>query len=55
VSRKKSDICRAVGARVLIDDNPAYAVECATAGIHVLLFDWQDGYPWSKLKPGYVA
>lgn len=36
-SRKKSDICRAIGAEVLIDDNPTYAKECAEAGIHVLL------------------
>lgn len=29
VSKKKSDICRSIGAEVLIDDNPSYAVECA--------------------------
>jgi len=52
ISRKKSDICRAVGASVLIDDNPMYAVECAAAGIQVLLYDWDEAYPWSKLKPG---
>lgn len=51
-SRKKSDICRAIGASVLIDDNPAYARECAAAGINVLLYDWEDGYPWSKLQAG---
>lgn len=48
-SRKKSDICRSIGARVLIDDNPTYAMECAAAGIQVLLYDWEDEYPWSKL------
>lgn len=51
-SRKKSDICRAIGAEVLIDDNPAYARECAEAGIHVLLYDWEHGYPWSKTPDG---
>lgn len=28
-------MCRAIGAEVLIDDNPRYAVECAQEGIHV--------------------
>lgn len=28
-------LCRAIGAEVLIDDNPRYAVECAQEGIHV--------------------
>ena len=41
-----------VGAEVLIDDNPGYAKECAVAGIHVLLFDWDLGYPWSKTEDG---
>ena len=44
--------CRAIGAEVLIDDNPGYAQECAEAGIHVLLYDWQQGYPWSKTPGG---
>lgn len=41
---------RSIGASVLIDDNPGYAVECAEAGINVLLYDWNHGYPWSKLE-----
>eukprot|EP00955_Chlamydomonas_euryale_P082542 363740-Chlamydomonas_euryale.AAC.5 len=49
VSRKKSEICKSIGAGVLIDDNPGYALECAEAGINVLLYDWEDKYPWSKL------
>ena len=40
---------RTIGAGVLIDDNPSYAVECASAGINVLLYDWDLSYPWSKL------
>nr|XP_016509866.1 PREDICTED: uncharacterized protein LOC107827283 isoform X2 [Nicotiana tabacum] len=44
----KSDICRSLGANVLIDDNPRYAIECAEAGIKVLLFDYENSYPWSK-------
>ena len=43
---------REIGATVLIDDNPRYAVECASAGIDVLLYDWNMSYPWSKTPDG---
>ncbi|EPS63304.1 hypothetical protein M569_11482, partial [Genlisea aurea] len=49
-SRPKSEICRSLGAKVLIDDNPRYAVECAEVGIRVLLFDYRNSYPWCKSK-----
>ncbi|GKV03736.1 hypothetical protein SLEP1_g15987 [Rubroshorea leprosula] len=49
-SRPKSEICRSLGAKVLIDDNPRYAIECAEVGIRVLLFDYQNSYPWSKME-----
>lgn len=39
---------RSLGASVLIDDNPRYALECAEVGIKVLLFDYENSYPWSK-------
>ncbi|XP_027333104.1 uncharacterized protein LOC113847966 isoform X1 [Abrus precatorius] len=48
VSRSKSEICRSLNAKVLIDDNPRYAVECGDTGIRVLLFDYENSYPWSK-------
>ncbi|KAJ8621245.1 hypothetical protein MRB53_029774 [Persea americana] len=51
-SRPKSEICRSLGAQVLIDDNPRYAIECAEAGIKVLLFDYNDSYPWCKTGSG---
>ncbi|XP_057505890.1 uncharacterized protein LOC130789186 [Actinidia eriantha] len=47
--RPKSDICRSLGAKVLIDDNPRYAIECAEVGIRVLLFDYENSYPWCKI------
>ncbi|KAK9697424.1 hypothetical protein RND81_08G036500 [Saponaria officinalis] len=47
-SRPKSEICRSMGAKVLIDDNPRYAIECAEVGIRVLLFDYENSYPWCK-------
>lgn len=39
---------RSLGAKVLIDDNPSYAIECAEVGIRVLLFDYENSYPWCK-------
>ncbi|CAL9099538.1 unnamed protein product [Musa acuminata var. zebrina] len=48
ISKPKSEICRSLGAHVLIDDNPKYALECAEVGIRVLLFDYDNSYPWSK-------
>nr|CAB3467334.1 unnamed protein product [Digitaria exilis] len=47
-SRPKSEICRSFGAQVLIDDNPRYAMECANDGMRVLLFDYDNSYPWCK-------
>ncbi|RZB72030.1 uncharacterized protein LOC114381050 [Glycine soja] len=48
VSRPKSEICRSLKAKVLIDDNPRYAIECADVGIRVLLFDYENSYLWCK-------
>ncbi|XP_057538816.1 uncharacterized protein LOC130816175 [Amaranthus tricolor] len=45
-SKPKSEICRSIGAKVLIDDNPRYALECAEVGVRVLLFDYENAYPW---------
>jgi hypothetical protein len=45
---------RSIGAHVLIDDNPGYAIDCASAGIQVLLYDWEEAYPWSKLQAWWV-
>ncbi|XP_072952762.1 uncharacterized protein [Typha angustifolia] len=47
-SKPKSEICRTLGAQVLIDDNPRYALECAEVGVRVLLFDYDNSYPWCK-------
>ncbi|KAE8689170.1 Lysine-ketoglutarate reductase/saccharopine dehydrogenase bifunctional enzyme [Hibiscus syriacus] len=49
-SRPKSKICRSLGAKILIDDNPRYALECAQVGIRVLLFDFENSYPWCKTQ-----
>ncbi|XP_010527054.1 PREDICTED: uncharacterized protein LOC104804446 [Tarenaya hassleriana] len=49
-SRPKSEICRSFGAEILIDDNPRYATECANIGMKVLLFDYENSYPWCKAE-----
>ncbi|KAF8097048.1 hypothetical protein N665_0296s0030 [Sinapis alba] len=49
-SKPKSEICRSFGAEILIDDNPRYAEECANIGMKVLLFDYDNSYPWSKTE-----
>ena len=47
--RKKSEICKAIGAKVLIDDCLEYAIDCAeNANIPVVLFDWNGTYGWNK-------
>lgn len=51
-ARSKSEICADVGAAVLVDDNPHYALECAGAGVAVLLYDWELQYPWAKTPEG---
>ena len=47
-SVSKADMCARVGADLLIDDNPGYALDCAESGLDVILFDYQGTYPWSK-------
>ncbi|GAU12550.1 hypothetical protein TSUD_182640 [Trifolium subterraneum] len=37
-----------LNAKVLIDDNPRYAIVCAKIGMKVLLFYYEESYPWSK-------
>lgn len=54
-SRSKADMCRDVGASILVDDNPTYALECADAGIDVLHMDHLGAYPWAKGTPAHVG
>jgi hypothetical protein len=54
-STSKSQLCGAIGASVLVDDNPGYAAECAEAGIRVLLYDWEGSYPWAKPPPAVAS
>ena len=48
--RAKSEMCKQIGAHVLIDDALLYASECAAAGMKVFLFDLNGEYGWNKHK-----
>lgn len=61
----KSGICLKLGARVIVEDNKKYAVECASHGIPAVLLDrpWNQGIlpsgvvrvrSWSDV-PGIIA
>lgn len=47
---RKVDLCRELGAVMLIDDSLAYAEEIASAGMQALLFDLNGEYPWNSVK-----
>lgn len=40
----KSEVCKKVGATIIIEDSPAYVLDCANAGIRVLMYD----RPWNR-------
>lgn len=43
--KTKSEVCREVGVTMLVEDQLAHALDCAAAGIDVLLF---GEYAWNK-------
>ncbi|KAJ3113095.1 hypothetical protein HK100_002097 [Physocladia obscura] len=49
VSKTKSELCREVGASILIDDSLVHALDCAKSGLRVFLFDHEGAYGWNKL------
>lgn len=49
--RSKPELCRSVGAQLLIDDNISYARECAASGMRVIMFDWDRQYRYSAYDP----
>lgn len=44
--KMKSEVCKELGAKLIVDDSLAHAYDCAENGIDVLLFD--DDYPWNQ-------
>ncbi|KAI9357639.1 HAD-like domain-containing protein [Zopfochytrium polystomum] len=53
-ARKKSEVCKEIGAAVLIDDALVHAKDCGSAGIRVFLFDHEGAYMWNKLPEGEI-
>ncbi|MCK9467248.1 MAG: hypothetical protein M0P94_02875 [Candidatus Absconditabacterales bacterium] len=51
-STKKSEICKKLGANIIIEDNLENAIECANEGIKVYLIDkpWNQNYDKKKHK-----
>lgn len=43
-TRKKSNVCKDIGADVIIEDKKKFAIDCSNNGTKVLLFD----YPWNR-------
>jgi len=43
--KRKAEICRELGIPILLEDSAKYALECADAGIKVILFNrrWNEG------------
>lgn len=49
ITRSKPQICREIGALLLVDDSLKYAKQCAAEDIPVVLF---GEYPWNRPLPG---
>ena len=50
-ARTKAEMCAEIGARLLIDDSATHARAVAPTVDHVLLYDRDAQYMWSKGKP----
>ena len=48
IKLSKPELCKKIGASILIDDRRNYAQMCAPMLEKVLLFDWKNSYSWSK-------
>lgn len=46
----KSEICKRVGAELIIEDHLSHAKVCAESGVKVLLF---GNYCWNRIESGY--
>ncbi|KAI9320177.1 hypothetical protein BX666DRAFT_1853163 [Dichotomocladium elegans] len=53
ISKPKSVICQEIGVDVLIDDSLDHALDCASLGIEVLLYDRKGQYRWNHIRPAY--
>lgn len=46
--KTKAEVCKEIGAGIIIEDKEKFVIECAREGIKVLLFD----YPWNSSIKG---
>jgi len=46
----KADLCKMINIDIFIDDTLEHAINCANAGIPVLLFDNQEKHFWNNTK-----
>eukprot|EP00761_Pharyngomonas_kirbyi_P001564 gb/GECH01001568.1/.p1 GENE.gb/GECH01001568.1/~~gb/GECH01001568.1/.p1 ORF type:complete len:205 (+),score=54.90 gb/GECH01001568.1/:1-615(+) len=46
--KSKPEMCRELGASILIDDSLKYCTECAHDDIKAVLFDLNGEYPWNN-------
>lgn len=44
----KLDLCKDLGASILVDDTYNYIKEVSEAGLHGILFNLDNSYPWNK-------
>ena len=51
-TKKKSDICKELGIELIVEDGPEHAIDCASSGLNVLLFDcpWNENIIETKIK-----
>ncbi|CAM9434170.1 unnamed protein product [Chrysoparadoxa australica] len=47
--RSKLEMCRAIGARMLIDDSPKHCLDCGSNGVAGVLF---GNYAWNQVPKG---
>ncbi len=46
--RSKAEVCKELGAEVMIDDALQHVKDCARNDIRAMLFDYNGTYPWNK-------
>ena len=46
----KPEMCKQLGAKILIDDSSYYAKQSHSSLDYVIIFDHNGGYPWNKTK-----
>jgi len=48
--KTKGQLCKALGISLMVEDHYDYVLDCSKRGIKAIVFDYKNGYPWSKGK-----